>query len=227
MTSQQQRLLFTLPVTPGYHTWVHHQGTADACTKLLIWLKSGGILWLKSDVPAGKSHLLRALFEEYPKMGSVKFQVEQAALEQIAAWLERLEQYSYWSIDLPAGQLPRETAMALFHLIERAKIMGRPLLIVWRCFDNALHPAELASRMRMMERACIHPPESDDDLRCVLKAAAQQLCWDIPDQFLKVMLMHLPRDLDTQLSALHYLEAASQTERSRMTQAWARQKLNV
>jgi len=227
MTKQQQRLLFTLPITPGYHTWVHHEGTASACTTLAIWLKDGGILWLKSIDPAGKSHLLRALLEEYPQMACAKLQVELPALEQVASWLEILESKALWSIDLPAGRLSEELSIALFHLIERAKVMGRPLLIVWRCADDLLSPAELASRMRMMEQIEIFPPESDADLYRVLKAAAQQLCWDIPEQFIKVMLMHLPRDLETQLSALRYLEAASQTERSRMTQAWARQKLNV
>jgi len=223
----QQRLLFTLPVTPGYHTWVHHQGTAAACTRLAVWLNEGGTLWLKSDSPAGKSHLLRALQEEYPQLARLQIQPSLSALQQVAAWLEVAESYNIWSIDLPAQSLPKHTGTALFHLIERAKEQGRPLLVVWRCADHKLAPLELASRMRMMEQVQITPPENDHELHRVLKAAAHQLHWDIPDKLIKVMLTHLARDLDSQLSALRLLESASQTERARMTQAWVREKLNI
>ncbi len=223
----QQRLLFTLPITPGYHTWVHHQGTVTACTRLAVWLNEGGILWLKSDGPAGKSHLLRALQEEYPQLARLQIQPSLSALQQVASWLEVAESYDIWSIDLPAQSLPKHTATALFHLIERAKEKTRPLLIAWRCPDHELAPPELASRMRMVEQVQIIPPESDHDLHNVLKAAAHQLHWDIPDKLIKIMLTHLARDLDSQLSALRLLESASQTERARMTQAWVREKLNI
>ncbi|PCI44653.1 MAG: hypothetical protein COB41_03830 [Proteobacteria bacterium] len=192
-----------------------------------MWLNEGGLLWLKSDSPAGKSHLLRALQEEYPQLARLHIQPSLSALQQVASWLETLENYTFWSIDLPAHDLPKDTATALFHLIEHAKDKSRPLLIAWRCADDELTLPELASRMRMLEQVYITPPESDHDLHNVLKAAAQQLHWDMPDKLIKVMLTHLARDLDSQLSALKHLEAASQIERTRMTQAWARQKLNI
>lgn len=223
----QQRLLFTLPATPGYHTWVHHQGTLQACTRLFMWLQKGGMLWLKSEQPAGKSHLLRALQEEYKQLRCIQSQSGLTSHQQVAQWLDTLEAYDFWGVDLPANPLPKQTATALFHLIEHAKEQSRPLLISWRCADHELAPPELASRMRMLEQVCIAPPENDHDLRQVLKAAAQQLHWDIPESLLKVLLTHLPRDLDSQLSALKLLESASQTERTRMSQAWARQKLNL
>jgi len=223
----QQRLHFTLPSTPGYHTWVHHQGTMIACTRLATWLHEGGILWLKSDSPAGKSHLLQALEEEYPHLVKLKVQSSFQALQQVASWLEILEGHDFWSIDLPAHSLPKHSATALFHLIERAKAKNRPLLIAWRCNDHELTTPELASRMRMIEQVNITPPTNDDDLHSVLKAVAHQLHWDIPDKLIKIMLTHLPRDLDRQLSALRLLEKASQTERARMTQAWVLRKLNI
>jgi len=223
----QQRLTFTLAATPGYHTWVHHKGTIEASTRLSMWLNQGGTLWLTSDSPAGKSHLLRALQEEYPQLALVHTQSTLASHQQVAVWLDILEEHELWAIDLNAHALPQHTATALFHLIERAKEMNRPLLIAWRCADDALAPAELASRMRMMEQVYISPPESDLELYNVLKAVARQLHWDIPDKLIKIMLMHLSRDLETQLSALRHLEAASQTERARMTQAWALRKLKI
>jgi len=223
----QQRLLFTLDSTPGYHTWVHHQGTSTACARLAIWLNLGGTLWLKSDVPAGKSHLLRALQEEYPQLACLQAQPSLSAHQQVAIWLETLEKHDFWSVDLPAHSLSKPTATALFHLIEHAKEKSHPLLIAWRCSDHELAPPELASRMRMIEQVHMTPPESDHDLHNVLKSAAHQLHWDMPDKLIKVMLTHLARDLESQLSALRHLEAASQTERARMTQAWVRRKLNI
>ncbi|MBL4760604.1 MAG: hypothetical protein JKY80_07120 [Mariprofundaceae bacterium] len=223
----QQRLIFTLSSTPGYHTWVHHQGTTTACTRLAVWLNQGGTLWLKSDSPAGKSHLLRALQEEYPQLALLQAQLSLSSHQQVAAWLEVLEKHDVWSIDLPAHSLPKHTATALFHLIERAKEKTCPLLISWRCTDHELTLPELASRMRMIEQVYIAPPESDHDLHKILKSTAHQLHWDMPDKLIKVMLTHLARDLDSQLSALKLLEAASQTERARMTQAWVRKQLNI
>jgi len=224
---QQQRLQLSAPALPPYHTWVHHQGTALACARIAVWFIEGGIIWLKSDIPAGKSHLLQALKQEHPQLACVHVSAKLTPLKQVAIWLEHLEAHAFWSVDLPAGALPHTLAIALFHLIERAKEMNRPLLIAWRCHDDALAPAELASRMRMMEQVHISPPERDPDLRAVLQAVGKQLHWDIPENFLKVMLSHLARDLETQIQALKHLEAASLEERARMTQTWAKQTLNI
>ena len=223
---QQQRLQFSLPNIQA-HAWVHHSGTAMACSRLAIWLIHGGTLWLKSHSPAGKSHLLHILQTEHPHLGVVSIHPKLSSLKQVDAWVKALDNYAYWSIDLPAGALGYAHAIAVFHLIERAKMMNRPLLIAWRCHDDALAPAELASRMRMMEQIDISPPENENDLSLVLQAVAKQLHWDIPQALLKVMLTHLPRDLDTQIKALRHLEAASTAERARMSQAWAKQTLQV
>ena len=224
---QQQRLQLPLPCIQDEHAWVHHAGTSMACSRLSVWLIHGGTLWLKSHSPAGKSHLLHILKTEHPHLGVVHLDASLSNLKQVDAWLKALDAYAHWAIDLPAGAITYAHAIAIFHLIERAKMMNRPLLISWRCKDKALATAELASRMRVMEQVEISPPEHEEDLSQVLQAVAKQLHWDIPQALLTVMLTHLPRDLETQIKALRHLEAASLSERARMSQAWAKQTLCV
>jgi len=227
MQMQQQFLHFSSPLKHDYRMWVHHAGTEMASAQVAMWLNQGGLLWLKSDAPAGKSHLLHALAQEYPQLQRIEPNTRLAAIRQVAVWLEQLQGAKLWCLDLPAGKLPNATATALFHLVERAKETHHPLLISWRCPDRALEPVELASRLRMMPQVKIIPPESDQDLLKVLQATAHQLHWDMPDSLIRVMIHHLPRDLKTQIQALHRLESASLEERTRLTQAWAKEKLKL
>lgn len=228
MINKQQLLQFSSPLAHDYRMWVHHAGTATASAKVAMWLQHGGFLWLNSSSAAGKSHLLHALAQEYSEFCRVEASKKRLEpVQQVAVWLNTLQCYQHWAVDLYPNQVSEQTALALFHLIERAKEAKRPLLIAWRCKDDDLQPDELASRMRMMEQVMLEAPESDADLGRVLKATAKQLSWDIPDGVIKVMLQHLPRDLNTQIEALHRLEAASLEERARLTQVWAKKKLNI
>ncbi|MDQ6994473.1 MAG: hypothetical protein Q9M18_02620 [Mariprofundaceae bacterium] len=224
---QQQFLHFSSPLKHDYRMWVHHKGTEMACAKLAMWLNQGGFLWLSSDEAAGKSHLLHALAQEYPQLKRVEPGKRLSPMKQVAVWLETLADADLWALDLHAGKLSKQTALALFHLIERAKESQHALLISWRCLDEDLEPDELASRLRMMEQIKLQAPESDDDLALVLQATAKQLHWDIPNGLIKVMIRHLPHDLTVQMNALYRLEAASLEERARLTQAWAKKKLKL
>jgi len=227
MKMQQQFLHFSSPLQHDYRMWVHHSGSAVACAKVAMWMNQGGFLWLTSDEPAGKSHLLHALEQECPQLKRVEPGKRLNPIKQVACWLDSLVDADLWALDLHAGKLPERTALALFHLIERAKESQHALLISWRCPDDELQPEELASRLRMMEKVSIQAPETDEDLRRVLKSTARQLHWDIPEALIKVLLQHLPRDLGIQMDALHRLEAASLEERTRLTQKWAKKKLQL
>ncbi|MDQ6952532.1 MAG: hypothetical protein Q9M15_03290 [Mariprofundaceae bacterium] len=227
MKMQQQYLHFSSPLKHDYHMWVHHSGTEIACAKLAIWMNQGGILWLTSDEPAGKSHLIHALAQEYSQLKRIEPGKRLTPIKQVAVWLDILKDTNLWVLDLHAGKLPKRTALALFHLIERAKESQHALLISWRCPDTDLKPSELASRLRMMEQVKIQAPETNADLRRVLQATARQLHWDIPEGLIKVLIQHLPRNLGIQIDALHRLEAASLEERTRLTQVWAKKKLQL
>jgi len=227
MSMQQQFLHFSSPLKHDYRMWIHHAGTELACAKVAMWLNQGGFLWLTSDEPAGKSHLLHALAQEYSQLKRIEPRPRLSPIKQVAVWLDELAASDLWVLDLQAGKLPNRTALALFHLIERAKESQQALLISWRCPDEDLEPVELASRLRIMEQVKIQAPTSDHDLHRVLQATASQLHWDIPEGLIKVMIQYLPRDLSVQINALHRLEAASLEERARLTQAWAKKKLQL
>jgi hypothetical protein len=225
--AKQQRLQFAELPRDDYGRWVRHAGVEDACNRLALWLIQGGRLWLSSETMAGKSHFLSALKQEHPRMGLSMPKPGQTALRQVECWLSELSPYAYWAIDMPAGKASHSTAMALFHLIERAREMNRALLIAWRCPNEALAPPELASRLRMFERIEMEEPVADAELKAVLRSAASALHWEIPETISRLMLTHLPRSLDVQIKALHQLEAVSLEERARISQSWAKQVLQI
>ena len=63
--------------------------------------------------------------------------------------------------------------------------------------------------------------------RAVMHAVAEGLQWQVKDSVLSLMLAQLPRSLADQITALTQLESASLEERQRMTQAWAKKRLNL
>jgi len=225
---RQQALNYTIPVRYEYGRWMRHAGVEQACSRIALWLVRGGMLWLSSEGVAGKTHFLSALQNEYPQVGLVTADDEQgASVQLVSRWLDTLAPHAYWAIDFPAGALNAAQGTALFHLIERAREMNRPLLISWRCDESELAPPELSSRMRMMERTSMQPPVSDADLRSVLVAAAEGLQWQVKDSLLSLMLTRLPRRLPDLIEALKQLEAASLQDRQRITQAWAEKRLGL
>jgi len=224
----QQRLNYKIPVSYEYGRWVRHVGVEDACSRIALWLVQGGTLWLGSEAAAGKTHFLHAVKQEHAHVGLVLANEQQEpAASLVRHWVETLEPYVYWMVDLEAGSISGAHGLALFHLIERAREMNRPLLISWRCEEHDLAPPELSSRMRMMERVLMAAPKADDDLRAVMHSVAEGLQWQVKDSVLSLMLTQLPRNLSEQITALMQLESASLEERQRMTQAWAKEKLNL
>ncbi|MES0370939.1 MAG: hypothetical protein ABUK11_01550 [Mariprofundaceae bacterium] len=224
----QQRLNYKIPVNYEYGRWVRHAGVEHACSRIALWLVQGGTLWLGSEGIAGKTHFLHAIKQEHPHVGLVVLgDRQEPAVRLVQNWVEELEPYAYWIVDLAAGAVNRSQGLALFHLIERAREMNRPLLISWRCDEGDLAPAELSSRMRMMERASMDSPKTDRDLRAVMYAVAEGLQWQVKESVLSLMLEQLPRNLTEQIAALTQLESASLEERQRITQAWAKKKLNL
>ncbi|MDQ6959426.1 MAG: glucose-inhibited division protein A [Mariprofundaceae bacterium] len=223
---QQQVLGLHLPPSYEYGSWVRHAGIETAHNRLALWLVHGGRLWLTSGAPAGKTHLLHALAKEHAQMGLLTPGPETAhALLQVQAWLKQLSGYVYWVIDVAAGPVPQSTAIALFHLLERAREMNRHIVIAWRNKDLAGLPPELTSRLTAMERIGMYPPENDHDLITVLKSVADARQWTVDDATLRFMLTHLPRHLHAMIHALKELENRSLAERKRLTRTWTSKQI--
>ncbi len=228
---QVQRLKLNLPAHRAYSSWVRHPGVEQACNRLGLWLVQGGMLWLCSRGVAGKTHLLQMLAADHAALGlhTVARMDPRAPYVQVNEWAQFLMPSAFWAIDVPAGQVHRASMLALFHLIERARVLGRPLLISWRVrIDDAL-PRELGSRLAgMLERVDIAPPPDDAWLRAVMRSICNDMQWQVEDRVLDTMLSLLPRRLEVIAPALCHLEAMSLAQRRRrLSQAWVRETLGA
>jgi chromosomal replication initiation ATPase DnaA len=214
-----------------FGAWVHHAASADSERRIAQWLHHPSLLWLHSTEPcSGKSHLLYELASSCPHLHVIQTDqgtaaADETATSRVARWLSSLEHASHWAVDLPAGASDPVDGEALFHLIEHARSANVGLLIAWCCADNMLAPAELASRLRMMEQTPIAPPRDDASLAAVLQSAALNLHWDIPESVLRVMLAHTERTLAHQMTVLRRLEWESRAAAVHTTQRWVLENL--
>jgi len=231
----QLRLQMHLPPVYDYGAWIRHAGVEDACNRLALWSVHGSNIWLASEASAGKTHLLRT------------FSIEQASVAILDAcsdtnthinadtnannswqlaqqWMESFHGYDRWLIDVPAGDIEQAVALALFHILERARDLQCAVVIAWRGEIGNL-PPELSSRLLSMEKIDMSPPADDDVLLQILRSSAGNLQWDIREQVLQAMLTYLPRRLDVLVAALNALETISFEQKHKPGPAWVKQQL--
>lgn len=219
--SEQQTLTLLLPIKKHYGNWVRHPQVEEASGRLALWFVQGGLLRLTSEDVAGKSHLLQALADENPHVALLACDKRNvSSVQQLKLWLEQCEHQAYWILDLPAGDIPTAFAYAVFHLIERAKEMNKALLISWRCVENKM-PAELRSRLLMMEKVEMSAPVNDMHLKQVLDSVLQHMQWDMKETVLPILLQHVPRTLGALLQALVLLDAYSKAHKVKMNASLA------
>jgi len=210
--------------------WVHHANSANSERRIAQWLIHPSLLWLHAQEPcSGKSHLLHEVASSCTHLRIIHTDhpapPHETATARVARWLSILEHATHWAIDLPSGPCSPIDGEALFHLIEHARSAHVGLLIAWSCADSELAPAELASRLRMMEQIPLAAPTDDASLAAVLQSAALNLHWDIPEAVLGVMLSHTERTLAHQMTVLRHLEWESRYQGVRTTQRWVRDNL--
>jgi chromosomal replication initiation ATPase DnaA len=226
-STSQLRLQLEIPVSCIYGEWLRHAGVEDACNRMALWSVHGGHLWLKSELPAGKSHLLQTIAHDHAQCARLKINTDMAkgaAWHQVQQWMRKLEAHAMWMLDVQAGVLPLPVAHALFHSLERARDLQRPLVIAWRGnVDDC--PPELASRLRAMDTVMLVPPAEDNELLALLRAGASHMQWNIREQVLQSMLTYLPRRLDILLAALRELESLSFEQKQKPGPAWLKQQL--
>jgi len=220
--------LLDLKILPrySYGEWVWHANIEPVHNRIALWLVHGGYIWLSSSEPSGKTHLLHALKQEHPFLGlvCVEHGGHGSSLTLVRNWLDQLMQYAFWMMDLPTD-ISSNCGIALFHLIERARAMQRPLLISWRCPDTGLAPPELSSRLKGMERLDMQAPHADDDLKAVLLSYTKAHQWKVNDAIIDLLLLRLPRTLEGLIEGLQAMETASLEEHRPFSQQWVRRYL--
>lgn len=223
---KQLRLPMDVATNYEYRQWVRHTGVETACNRLALWMVHGGCLWLNSEMPAGKSHLLRMIAAEHPQCGLLNIESKPggAGWRLVQQWVGELGGRAKWLLDVQAGPMPASVAYAIFHCLERARDQQRPLAIAWRGEPSSC-PPELSSRLSAMEVVTMAPPAGDEELLALLKASTGHLQWDIREQVLRSMLVYLPRRLDVLLPALRELEKLSFEQQQRPAGAWLKKQL--
>ncbi|RMH61188.1 MAG: glucose-inhibited division protein A [Zetaproteobacteria bacterium] len=226
---RQQTLRLPLPERYDYHAWVRHAGVEAACNRLALWIVHGGMLWLTSSSVAGKTHLIRLLRHEHPTLALIEVDasVQSSSLALVRQWHEHLQDAPFWAVDVQAAPLPRGTQLALFHLIERARDMHRPLLLSWRVPAETRLPPELSTRLRgVLERVEMAPPSRDGALHEILLSAARSWQWEVEPRVLETLLHTLPRRLDILLAGLRHLEECTRLHRKpHPGRGWVREQL--
>jgi len=223
----QMRLALSLPERYDYGDWIRHDGVDEACNRMALWCVHGGSVWLRSLDPAGKTHLLCTLAREHAQIALLEVSADtpdQPAWQLVQQWMGKLEERPMWMLDVQPGALAVPVAQALFHCLERARDLQRPLALAWRG-ETATLPPELSSRLLAMEQCVLSPPSDDDVLLNILHSSAGRLQWEIRQQVLQAMLTYLPRQLDVLIPALRELERRSFEQHLRPGPAWLKQQL--
>jgi len=228
---EQQTLQLQIPPRFEYGDWIRHAGVEEACNRLALWLVHGGRIWLTSENISGKSHLLQVLAREHRSLGLVEAPEtsHQSANALVSDWLASLKDKAFWAVDVRAGDVSMNIGLAMFHLLERARDMHRPVLLAWRPDSRESGPPELMSRLKgSMEYLDSCEPPSDESLKLVMQSVARSRQWDIQPAALDTMLQWLPRRLDILVPALLFLETASLADRKkRLSQSWIREQLDA
>ncbi len=212
MSVEQPPLTLTLPTVFTHDGWINHDGVAAAASALALWSVAGGEVWLRSDGVAGKSHLMQAVAHELRQAALLVVaggDGEDDANRLSAAWMARLQPGRRWLIDIAAGALPEQGQLALFHLIERGRREGVPMVVGWRCPDAAITRPELLSRLRAMQQLPMAPPVDDGTLLALLEAELRRMQWQLNGAVLRYLLGHTHRELGALLATLHRLHQRS------------------
>jgi len=226
-TITQMRLDLSLPESYDYGDWIRHDGVEEACSRVALWSMHGGSLWLRSTNPAGKTHLLRTLAGSHEQISLLDVATDTVDIEPwqlVDQWMQSLKTNTMWLLDVQPGPISDNVAKALFHTVERARDLQRPILLAWRGDLDGL-PPELSSRLLAMDQCRLAAPSDDDDLLNILHSSAGQLQWEIRKQVLQAMLTYLPRRLDVLIPALRELERRSFEQHHRPGPAWLKQQL--
>jgi len=211
MKAAQPLLPLHLPYQFSHDGWVNHDGVVEGCAALALWAVEGGVIWLRSEEVAGKSHLLNALAVEHGDSALVEVAsgVDASSQQQSAEWLRQLQAANWWLVDVAAGGVAHGSQLALFHLLERAKQHHHPLLFAWRCADAAIEAPELRSRLRSLRQVKISPPQDDGALLAVMHAELERMQWQMHEAVQRYLLRHTSRRLDCLLRTLHQLHSQS------------------
>lgn len=179
----------------------------------------------------GKSHLLRALSNQYLNEQRAAIYVPLNKSRYFSpAVLENLEQQSLVCLDdLDSVMGDPEWEIALFDLFNRIKASGQTLLIVSASLSpSALNVQlpDLASRLKWGEIYQLSPLTDEQKIE-VLQKNAHQRGIELPSETAQFLLKRLNRDTHTLLQALEKLDKASLQAQRNLTIPFVKETLDL
>jgi len=186
----------------------------------------GGSLFVHGLPSTGKTHLLNALCNEHRERGGGSWYVGLEQLEPAAtAGLEGLQGLvCFDGLHSVVGDVRWEEA--LFHCFNEVLDGGGQVAASSRLPLSGLNFAlpDLASRMAWGVRLKLEPIQEGDRLR-VLRARAQRLDLDLPEEVQRFLMRRISRDLGSLLAALEKLHRGALANKRRVTVPLARSLL--
>ncbi|OOF36974.1 DnaA regulatory inactivator Hda [Rodentibacter heidelbergensis] len=187
--------------------------------------------YIWGTVGSGKSHLLRALSNQYLNEQRPAIYVPLNKSRYFSpAVLDNLEQQALVCLDdVDAVMGQAEWEIAIFDLFNRIKASGQTLLIV----SASLSPSalkvqlpDLASRLKWGEIYQLSPL-TDEQKLALLQQNAHQRGIELPTETAQFLLKRLNRDTHTLLQALEHLDKASLQAQRNLTIPFVKEILGL
>jgi DnaA family protein len=186
---------------------------------------SSQFIYLWGGSGAGKSHLLHALCQ-HSNLGQHKVVYIPLTMQELSPeYLDGLEQIDLICIDdihSIGGQTQWEDA--LFHLYNRVRDQGHCMVVTGNAAPSqlTLKLNDLKSRMTWGLTYQVH--ELDDDGKALaIKAQANRLGFDLPDNVARYLISRCPRDSHTLFSVLDKIDKVSLVEQRKITIPFVKQ----
>lgn len=183
-------------------------------------------VFLAGVAGAGKTHLLTAACESATKLGGRIAYMTAASIADGQA-LAGLDNFDLVCID-DLHELPssRDCELALFSLINSLRENEGRLLLAANCVsaELAITLPDLSTRLSWGAAYNVVPVPADE-LIAVLSLRAEQSGMEISSDVLGYLLRHYPRQLDSLIARLHFLNQASMQAKRRVTVPFAREAL--
>ena len=180
---------------------------------------------------SGKTHLLRAICNEYQKMSRTAIYIPLSQSRHFSpAVLENLEQHALVCLDdLPSVIGNIEWEVALFDLFNKIYATGKTLLVISADQSpTSLHAKlpDLVSRLKWGEVYQLLPLNEQQKID-VLQQNAYQRGIELPKETAVFLLKRLNRDMQTLFQALDKLDKASLQAQRKLTIPFVKEMLHL
>ncbi|MBU0655319.1 MAG: DnaA regulatory inactivator Hda [Gammaproteobacteria bacterium] len=183
-------------------------------------------LFLWGETQSGKSHLLQACCEHYYQRGllAAYLPMDQCARHgaRVLVGLENKHLIALDDLDSIIGQ--RDWEIALMNLINTCRANNQPLIMAARTSPREMlcELPDFASRLLWGPDYRIHAVHEDQSIHAMAWRAYKR-GFELPENVMKYIERHYPRDMATLMAMLDRLDAASLSRGRKITREFIRE----